>query len=25
VRANWHIVFRFEGTDAFGVELTDYH
>jgi toxin HigB-1 len=25
VRANWHIVFRFEGPDAFDVELTDYH
>lgn len=25
VRANWHIVFRFEGKDAFDVELTDYH
>jgi proteic killer suppression protein len=25
VRANWRIVFRFEGTDAFDVELTDYH
>ena len=24
VRANWRIVFRFEGTDAFDVELTDY-
>jgi len=23
VRANWRIVFRFEGTDD--VELTDYH
>lgn len=25
VRSNWHIVFRFEGTDAFDVELIDYH
>ena len=25
VRANWRIIFRFEGTDAFEVELTDYH
>jgi proteic killer suppression protein len=25
VRANWRIVFRFEGGDAFDVELTDYH
>ncbi len=25
VSANWRIVFRFEGTDAFEVELTDYH
>ena len=25
VRANWHIIFRFEGADAFDVELTDYH
>ena len=25
VRANWRIVFRFEGTDAFDVQLTDYH
>jgi proteic killer suppression protein len=25
VRANWRIVFRFEGTDAFDVELVDYH
>ena len=24
VRANWRIVFRFEGTDAFDVELIDY-
>jgi proteic killer suppression protein len=25
VRANWRIIFRFEETDAFDVELTDYH
>ena len=25
VRANWRIVFRFEGTDVADVELTDYH
>jgi len=25
VRANWRIVFRFEGEDAFDVELIDYH
>jgi proteic killer suppression protein len=25
VRANWRIVFRFEGGDAHDVELTDYH
>ena len=25
VRANWRIVFRFEGTDAFDIELIDYH
>jgi proteic killer suppression protein len=25
VRANWRIIFRFEGTDVFDVELTDYH
>ena len=25
VRANWRIVFRFEGTPAFDVELIDYH
>lgn len=24
VRANWRIIFRFAGTDAFDVELTDY-
>jgi len=25
VRANWRIIFRLEGADAFDVELTDYH
>jgi toxin HigB-1 len=25
VRANWRIVFRFEGADAFDIELIDYH
>jgi proteic killer suppression protein len=25
VRTNWRIVFRFEGNDAFDVELIDYH
>jgi proteic killer suppression protein len=25
VRANWRIIFRFEGEDAVDVELTDYH
>ena len=25
VRANWRIIFRFEGTDAYDVELIDYH
>jgi proteic killer suppression protein len=25
VRANWRIIFRFEGTDAFDVALIDYH
>ena len=25
VRANWRLIFRFEGGDAFDVELTDYH
>jgi proteic killer suppression protein len=25
VRSNWRIVFRFEGTDVFDVELIDYH
>lgn len=24
-RANWRIIFRFEGIDAFDVELIDYH
>jgi toxin HigB-1 len=24
VRANWRIIFRFEGADAFAVELIDY-
>lgn len=24
-RANWRIVFRFEGTDVFDIELIDYH
>jgi toxin HigB-1 len=24
-RANWRVMFRFEGTDAFEVELIDYH
>jgi toxin HigB-1 len=24
-RANWRIIFRFEETDAFDVELIDYH
>jgi proteic killer suppression protein len=24
VRANWRIIFRFEGADAFDVELIDY-
>jgi len=23
--ANWRIIFRFDGTDAFDVELIDYH
>jgi len=23
--ANWRIIFRFEGADAFDVELIDYH
>ncbi len=25
VRANWRVIFRFEGTDVFDVELIDYH
>ena len=25
VRANWRIIFRFEGEDALDVELIDYH
>lgn len=25
VRANWRIIFRFEGGDALDVELIDYH
>jgi proteic killer suppression protein len=25
VRANWRIIFRFEGADALDVELIDYH
>lgn len=25
VRANWRVIFRFEGNDAFDVELIDYH
>jgi len=25
VKANWRIIFCFQGTDAFDVELTDYH
>ena len=25
VRANWRIVFRFQGADVFDVELIDYH
>jgi len=25
VRANWRIILRFEGPDAFDVELIDYH
>ncbi len=25
VRANWRIIFRLEGADAFDVELIDYH
>ena len=25
VRANWRVIFRFQGTDAFDIELIDYH
>lgn len=25
VKANWRIIFRFQGADAFDVELMDYH
>ncbi|PYV19704.1 MAG: peptidase [Acidobacteria bacterium] len=25
VRANWRIIFRFQGADSFDVELMDYH
>jgi proteic killer suppression protein len=25
VRSNWRIIFRFDGADAFDVELIDYH
>lgn len=25
VRANWHVIWRFEGTDAVDVDLIDYH
>jgi toxin HigB-1 len=25
VRANWRIIFRFEGNDVFDLELVDYH
>jgi proteic killer suppression protein len=25
IRANWRIIFRFQGGDAFDVELIDYH
>jgi len=25
VRANWRIIFRFEDSNAFDVELIDYH
>ena len=25
VRANWRVIFRFEGTDAVDVQLIDYH
>jgi toxin HigB-1 len=25
VRANWRVIFRFSGTDAFDVDYVDYH
>jgi proteic killer suppression protein len=25
VRANWRIIFRFEGGDAYDIDLVDYH
>jgi proteic killer suppression protein len=25
VRANWRVIFRFDGADVFDVELIDYH
>lgn len=25
VRANWRVIFRFDGTDAFDVDYVDYH
>jgi proteic killer suppression protein len=25
VRANWRVIFRFEGEDAFDVDFVDYH
>jgi toxin HigB-1 len=25
VNANWRVIFRFEGVDAFDLELIDYH
>ena len=25
VRANWRVIFRFAGTDAFDVDYVDYH
>jgi len=25
VRANWRVVFRFEGLDAFDIDYVDYH
>ena len=25
VRANWRVIFRFDGGDAYDVELVDYH